>query len=54
MNKGFMTIEAVLTLLALLMILEMISTVSSNRISKRYTFLEGSPTCDIECLLLQE
>lgn len=54
MNKGYLTIEAVLIVLALVILLEMIANVGQQRSSQRYTFLNGPPSCDIECLLSQE
>lgn len=54
MNKGYLTIEAVLSVLGLVIVLEMIASVSLQRSSQRYAFLDGPPSCDIECLLSQE
>lgn len=54
MTKGYLTIEAVFSVLALLLILELITTISQLRVPKRYTFMEGGPSCDIECLLYLE
>ena len=54
MNKGYLTIESVLSVLALLLILEMIGVITQLRYKDHYQFLEGSSTCDINCLLTQE
>lgn len=54
MNKGYLTIEAVISVLTLYLVLELISAISQLRQPYRYTFLEGGASCDIECLLYQE
>jgi uncharacterized membrane protein YcaP (DUF421 family) len=52
--RGSTTIEAALAALIILLILELWVSTLQQWPTHLYQFLEGSPTCDIDCLLAPE
>lgn len=51
MSRGYLTIEAALVTLVLLMGLELLLLTQQQAPESLYRFIEGDVSCDINCLL---